>query len=1396
MLVGKRHPATGIWVVPTHSHPISTKPPSAFASHAAHNAYQTTSKAKLIQFLHQCAFSPPPSTWIKAINNNQFATWPGLTADAVRRYLPDSTATAKGHMKKTPAGVRSTRTTPTPTIHRPPSTSPPSPPPNYEDLFPPQEPNTINHIFCWAALADQIDGTTYTDLTGRFPTMSLENKQYIFVAYDYTTNAIIVRAITDRESSTIVKACRFFGDHLPKVTIIDHKYKIPCDLPTESPIEAAARTAAELLIELRQQRDPQDPTQLSRHQRAIKIINDIYQLNSRQAPRVNTQTAPPPRVEPTLSSNPTAPRILRATPRLHTRVTRRNTPGLTTVPTTPRRSPRLNPNIPNTSVETAPTPPSQLPSPVLTGTTPVAPPRPVQPHPPTPRDNDHHTSSSPTPTFTDEDDVSVVIPVSSIPMEKHPPVHVQIPHFISQDALHAFAYHASTPSTSNLFLPKWRQPTAIPHLEHFANPVVHPTSGKTLLGALAQGDNKTGAAGTNTIFFLDHTDILNIPSDRTITYARVVVDYRRQKEDPNQVRITVGGNLIDYPGELTTRTADLVTSKILWNSIISTPSARYLTADLKLFYLTAPLDRYEYMRIPLKIIPSHIIDQYDLRAKAKNGFVYMEIRRAMYGLPQAGILANKLLRQRLAKYGYYKVAHTPGLWKHLSRPISFTLVVDDFGINNPDITRIQQIVGAILYYARCVDITILKTLSTIAHKQARATERTNLSITQLLDYCATHPDATIHFRASDMVLNIHSDASYLNAPSARSRIGGHFFLGWAPRDHLPIKLNGAIHVISTILKFVAASASEAELGALFVNAKEGRILRLILQELGHPQPPTPIHCDNSTAAGIANNTVKRQRSRSMEMRYFWIADQVARKQFSVHWHPGLENMGINLGQTLASNVKRAAQRLTSTKHVHFARTHTVRRFHQDHVPTVLATYDSGADGHYISERDRAAANLPILRPSTKRVGVANGNTCSAKHVTALPFPNLSPAATRADTFDQFPTSLISVGRLSDDNTVSIFTKMVSPSIARPACSSHAKECPFLLGSVTTKGPTAFLSSNSAANGNHAPPARVNKALQQANSVYDLPSVEQAIRWMHAVCGYPVKSTWIKAIKAGNFVGWPLLTEKNVAKYYPDTGETPKGTSIRPARMSAQPNTTLHHSSKPTAPPCAGRSRGNKYVMVMVEVDSNVILLEPMHSRKDNEMIRAYDSLVKRLLHAGVTPRKHVLDNEISLNMKDHIKDTYKFEVELVPPGCHRRNAAEVAIRNFKSHFLSILAGVDTTFPPSLWDRLLPQTEITLNLLRQSNATPTVSAYAHLCGPFNYNKMPLAPMGCAVQVHEKADKRGTWASHCIDGWYLNTSAEHYRVHNCHIKSTKAERLSDTVHFKHKDITNPSLPQATS
>ena len=145
------------------------------------------------------------------------------------------------------------------------------------------------------------------------------------------------------------------------------------------------------------------------------------------------------------------------------------------------------------------------------------------------------------------------------------------------------------------------------------------------------------------------------------------------------MRITAGGNLIKYPGELTTRTADMTTTKILWNSIFSTEGAQFIGLDIKNFYLGTPLDRFEYMKIPITLFPAHIRLQYQLHGdRVKNVFVYLEIRKVIYGLPQAGILAKKLLRSCLSPDGYYEVSHTPGLWKHVTIPVQFTLCVDNF----------------------------------------------------------------------------------------------------------------------------------------------------------------------------------------------------------------------------------------------------------------------------------------------------------------------------------------------------------------------------------------------------------------------------------------------------------------------------------------------------------------------------------------------------------------------------------------------------------------------------------------------------------------------------------------------------------------------------------------------
>ena len=167
---------------------------------------------------------------------------------------------------------------------------------------------------------------------------------------------------------------------------------------------------------------------------------------------------------------------------------------------------------------------------------------------------------------------------------------------------------------------------------------------------------------------------------------------------------------------------------------------------------------------------------------------------------------------------------------------------------------------------------------------------------------------------------------------------------------------------------------------------------------------------------------------------------------------------------------------------------------------------------------------------------------------------------------------------------------------------------------------------------------------------------------------------------------------------------------------------------------------------MVEIDTNAILVEPIKNCTYTELTRAYHAMMMRLNHAVIIPQNHILDNEVSNAMKTIIHDKYKMKLELVPPGCHSCNAAEVDIRNFKANLLSVLGCTADRLSPTLWDRLLLQSEVTINLLRQSNARPNVSAYAHFSGPFDYNKMPLAPMGCEAQVHEKKEKRGMWAYH--------------------------------------------------
>jgi hypothetical protein len=140
-----------------------------------------------------------------------------------------------------------------------------------------------------------------------------------------------------------------------------------------------------------------------------------------------------------------------------------------------------------------------------------------------------------------------------------------------------------------------------------------------------------------------------------------------------------------------------------------------------------------------------------------------------------------------------------------------------------DIKEIQQVIGSILYYVWAIDISVLMALSSIAIEQTKGTTNTMEKAKKLLDYLATNPNATIRFHASDMIMKVHSNASYLSEANAQSRACNYFFMGWTAKDGNPIKLNGAYFTMCVILQFIVASTAEAKLGALFLNCKEGII---------------------------------------------------------------------------------------------------------------------------------------------------------------------------------------------------------------------------------------------------------------------------------------------------------------------------------------------------------------------------------------------------------------------------------------------------------------------------------------------------------------------------------------------------------------------------------------------
>jgi hypothetical protein len=158
-------------------------------------------------------------------------------------------------------------------------------------------------------------------------------------------------------------------------------------------------------------------------------------------------------------------------------------------------------------------------------------------------------------------------------------------------------------------------------------------------------------------------------------------------------------------------------------------------------------------------------------------------------------------------------------------------------------------------------------LSSLASRQANRTKKTMELCKQFFDYMATQEDAILTYRASNMVLAIHSNESYSSEPKSCSHVGGHMFM--AGKDNIPFS-NGAILNILQIIQAVMSSAVEAKLGALFINAKTAVSMRQTLAELGHPQPCTPMQTNNAMAHRLLTNEILPKALKAMDMRFHWL----------------------------------------------------------------------------------------------------------------------------------------------------------------------------------------------------------------------------------------------------------------------------------------------------------------------------------------------------------------------------------------------------------------------------------------------------------------------------------------------------------------------------------------------
>ena len=320
----------------------------------------------------------------------------------------------------------------------------------------------------------------------------------------------------------------------------------------------------------------------------------------------------------------------------------------------------------------------------------------------------------------------------------------------------------------------------------------------------------------------------------------------------------------------------------------------------------------------------------------------------------------------------------------------------------------------------------------------------------------------------------------------------------------------------------------------------------------------------------------------------------------------------------------------------------------------------------------------------------------------------------------FKHTLIIIGRICDADCKFVFTE-------QSIVVYDMKQQPLITGQREPNGTNLWhISLLPLPSKITTPPIVTKGASLQEFSAYDIPRMEALVRYFHAAAGFPVRYTWLCAIKCGKYSSWTGLMYANADKYFSYSDETIMGHIVqsRQGVWSTKPKLVNIQTTTPTVGPPIEPSwelhihienmikpytddtgrfpilplSGNQCLMISYQYDYNVTLVSSFKLLKDSHRLLAYNKITTQLKQQNQIVDLQILDNEASADYKRTMWDIWKVDYQLSPPNLHLQNSSKRSIFTFKAYFLSTLAGIAEDSPQNMWDILISQTKMTLNLL--------------------------------------------------------------------------------------------------